>query len=144
LGFVADATFQCFHQIDDVLAFWSKFHTNLLAVTLGIDEFGQRGLVVILEFFRFELARLENRGKRVAMTETLTYVAIYLLIGWLIQQVEDAIASTEDKAGLEETARRMMYGEPTLWDRFVGKLYLLKYIVGWPYYLLRRLILIGL
>jgi len=85
-------------------------------------------------------------GKRVAMTETLTYVAIYLLIGWLIQQVEDAIASTEDKAGLEETVRRlgMMYGEPTLWDRFVGKLYLLKYIVGWPYYLLRRLILIGL
>jgi hypothetical protein len=58
--------------------------------------------------------------------------------------VEDAIASTEDKAGLEETVRRMMYGEPTLWDRFVGKLYLLKYIVGWPYYLLRRLILIGL
>jgi len=89
---------------------------------------------------------LENRRKRVAMTETLTYVAIYLLIGWLIQQVEDAIASTEDKAGLEETVRRlrMMYGEPTLWDRFVGKLYLLKYIVGWPYYLLRRLILIGL
>ena len=75
------------------------------------------------------------------MTETLTYVAIYLLIGWLIQQVEDAIASTEDKARLEETVRRlrMMYGESTLWDRFVGKLYLLKYIVGWPYYLLRRL-----
>jgi hypothetical protein len=74
------------------------------------------------------------------MTETQTYVAIYLLIGWLIQQVEDAIASTEDK----ETVRRlrMMYGEPTLWDRFVGKLYLLKYIVGWPYCLLRRLILI--
>ena len=51
------------------------------------------------------------------MTETLTYVAIYLLIGWLIQQVEDAIASTEDKAGLEEIVRRMMYGGPTLWDR---------------------------
>src|SRR5882762_1960897 len=95
---------------------------------------------------RLPSSMLENRRKRVAMTETLTYVAIYLLIGWLIQQVEDAIASTEDKAGLEETVRRlgMMYGEPTLWDRFVGKLYLLKYIVGWPYYLLRRLILIGL
>ena len=58
MGFVADCTFQCFHQIDDVLAFWSGFRTNRLAVTLGIDQFGQRGLVVILELLGFELASL--------------------------------------------------------------------------------------
>jgi hypothetical protein len=35
-----------------------------------------------------------------------------------------------------------MYPKPTPWDRFIGKLYLLQYIVGWPYYLFRNLILI--
>jgi hypothetical protein len=77
-------------------------------------------------------------------TEALSYIAIYLLIGWLFQQVEDATLSKETKALLEEGARlsRMMFGEPTPWDSFIGKLYTLRYIVGWPYYLLRNLILI--
>lgn len=78
------------------------------------------------------------------MTEALSYIAIYLLIGWLFQQVEDATLSKETKALLEEGARlsRMMFGEPTPWDSFIGKLYTLRHIVGWPYYLLRNLILI--
>ena len=67
------------------------------------------------------------------MTETLTYIAIYLLIGWLM--VEAAASKEED----ELPAR---YPKPTPWDRFIGKLYLLQYIVGWPYYLFRNLILI--
>jgi hypothetical protein len=72
------------------------------------------------------------------MTETLTYIAIYLLIGWLM--VEGAIASKEED---ELLARILsMYPKPTPWDRFIGKLYLLQYIVGWPYYLFRNLILI--
>jgi len=70
------------------------------------------------------------------MTETLTYIAIYLLIGWLM--VEAAASKEED----ELPARGSMYPKPTPWDRFIGKLYLLRYIVGWPYYLLRNLILI--
>src|SRR5712664_4039376 len=58
LGVVGDAPFQRIHQVYNILAFWSGFRTNHLAVTLGIDQFGQRGLVVILEFLRFELASL--------------------------------------------------------------------------------------
>ena len=39
------------------------------------------------------------------MTEALSYIAIYLLIGWLFQQVEDATLSKETKALLEEGVR---------------------------------------
>jgi hypothetical protein len=72
------------------------------------------------------------------MTETLTYIAIYLLIGWLM--VEGAIASKEEDELLARVLS--MYPKPTPRDRFIGKLYLLQYIVGWPYYLFRNLILI--
>jgi hypothetical protein len=72
------------------------------------------------------------------MTETLTYIAIYLLIGWLM--VEGAIASKEEDELLARVLS--MYPKPTPWARFIGKLYLLQYIVGWPYYLFRNLILI--
>jgi hypothetical protein len=72
------------------------------------------------------------------MTETLTYIAIYLLIGWLM--VEGAVASKEEDELLAGVLS--MYPKPTPWNRFIGKLYLLQYIVGWPYYLFRNLILI--
>ena len=72
------------------------------------------------------------------MTETLTYIAIYLLIGWLM--VEGAIAPKEEDELLARVLT--MYPKSTPWDRFIGKLYLLQYIVGWPYYLFRNLILI--
>ena len=79
-----------------------------------------------------------NKGRPHPMTETLIYIAIYLLIGWLM--VEGAIASKEEDELLARVLS--MYPKPTPWDRFIGKLYLLQYIVGWPYYLFRNLILI--
>jgi hypothetical protein len=61
------------------------------------------------------------------MTETLTYIAIYLLIGWLM--VEGATASKEEDELLARVLS--MYPKPTPWDSFIGKLYTLRYIVGW-------------
>jgi hypothetical protein len=71
------------------------------------------------------------------MTETLTYIAIHLLIGWLM--VEGAIASKEEDELL--TRVLSMYPKhavgPLHWQVIPAPLYR-----WWPYYLFRNLILI--
>jgi hypothetical protein len=49
-----DAAFQGIHRVDYVFALWPRLRSNRLAVSLLIDQFGQRNFVMILKFFGLE------------------------------------------------------------------------------------------
>src|SRR4051812_31593903 len=56
-GLGGDAALQRVHQADHIVTgLWLRRRRNALAVALLVDEFGQRGLVMILKFRRFEMA----------------------------------------------------------------------------------------
>ena len=58
----ADALAQRVHQINDVLAARPFHRPDRLARTLAVDQGDERRLIVVLEFFRYEVLRCTSPG----------------------------------------------------------------------------------